>query len=450
MNTLVIANAFNEHLVGDLETMTPERQGHLGSCGGRLTWLLEPGDVLVLPQTPDPAFLDYVLDLKGLTPDEVTVLVPPPGRFGEGVLTGDRLLAPAFLELLRSAVARNDVGTVLPYSFDSAVAELTRELGLEKGTPGFPFLDEGGTDLLNSKCAFRAIAAGVGLPLAEGVATGDRAVAQAFAERMLAGGRPVIVKQDHNAGCFGNDILAPHPGVAPIGASRSVVLAEPAAVARHFDTHWDAYTGGGRLSLVVERYYPDSVPLTAELEIGDEEASLHHIAAMRMHPMLDGIEISDSCATADRRRAFAEGSVDLCAAARAMGYRGHINIDVILTPGGQMFFSEYNGRLGGTTHLHRIGSQFLGPGYDTSRTMLTRNSWKMPSVDRAQAVLAERDLAFDPATGRGVLLACDYTRHAGAVEYCIVADTREEAREMEHVLLEASTGASPAVSSLCT
>ncbi|MFE2476121.1 hypothetical protein [Streptomyces sp. NPDC059389] len=94
--------------------MTPEREGHLGSCGGRLTWLLEPGGVLVLPQAPDPAFLDYVLELKGLTPDAVTVLVPPPGRFGEGVLTGDRLLAPAFLELLRSAVARNDVSTVLP------------------------------------------------------------------------------------------------------------------------------------------------------------------------------------------------------------------------------------------------------------------------------------------------------------------------------------------------
>ncbi|MEU8844036.1 peptide ligase PGM1-related protein [Streptomyces roseus] len=447
MSTLVIGNAFNEHLVGDLGAMTPERQGILGSCGGRLTWLLEPGDVLVLPQTPAPAFLNYVFGLKGLAPDAVTVLVPPPGRYGEGVLTGDRLLAPAFLERLRSVVAGNDVDTVLPYSFDSAVAELTRELGLAKGTPGFPFLDEGGTDLLNSKCAFRAIAAGVGLPLAEGVATGDRSVAQAFAERMLAGGRPVIVKQDHNAGCFGNDILAPHPGVDPIGASRAVVLTEPAAVARHFDTHWDAYTGGGRLSLVVERYYPDSVPLTAELEIGDNDVLLHHVAAMRMHPMLDGIAISGSSATADRHREFAEGSVDLCAAVRAMGYRGHINIDVILTPEGEMFFSEYNGRLGGTTHLHHIGTRFLGRGYDTARTMLTRNSsWRVPSVVRALAVLAERNLTFDPVTGSGVLITCDYTRHWGAVEYCAVADTPEEATEMECVLLDARLDARTGVS----
>ncbi|MEV6583907.1 peptide ligase PGM1-related protein [Streptomyces sp. NPDC051582] len=47
-----------------------------------------------------------------------------------------------------------------------------------------------------------------------------------------------------------------------------------------------------------------------------------------------------------------------------------------------------------------------------------------------------------PVPGPRTLIACDYTRHWGAVEYCIVADTPEEALEMERVLLETPTGAS--------
>ncbi|RSS80797.1 peptide ligase PGM1-related protein [Streptomyces sp. WAC06614] len=434
MSTLVIGNAYNEHLVGDLGALTPERRDALGNISLRLAWLLEPGDVLVVPQPVTPAFLHHLLDLKGLSADEVTVLVPPPGRFGDGILTGDRLLDPGFVERLRPVLAENAVDTVLPYAFDSAVAELARLLGLDKGTPGFGFLEEGGTDLLNSKCAFRAIAAGRGLPMAEGVATGDRAVAQGFAARMLAGGRPVIVKQDHHAGGYGNDILAPHPGVDPIGASRAVLLQDPAAVARHFDTHWAAYTGGGRHPVVVERYHPDSVPLTAELEIHDDGVDLHHVAMMRMRPVLDGIAISPACQTEEQRTAFADGARDLCVPVRAMGYRGLINIDVILTPDGEMLFSEFNGRLGGTTHLHHIGTRFLGSDYATRSTMLTRNSWRVGSMEQARAYLAERGLAFDPATGHGVLVTCDSTRRCGTVEYCIVADDPDTARATERAL----------------
>lgn len=434
MTTLVIGNAYNEHLVGDLAAMTPERLTSLGSVAPRLAWLLEPGDALVMPEPADPEFLRYLFALKGMTPDDVTVLVPPPGQLGEAILTADRLLHPVFVEQLRSVVAGSAIDTVLPYSFDSVIAELTRQLGLDKDTPGFGFLEEGGSDLLNSKCAFRAVAAGVGLPLAEGVATGEREVAEAFAARMLAGGRPVIVKQDHNAGCYGNDILAPYDGINPIGASRAAVLRDADEIARHFDGHWASYTDGGRLSVVVERYYPDSVPLTAELEIDDQGIFRHHVAGMRMRPMLDGIAISTACTTQERRERFADGAFDLCVPVRAMGYRGHINVDVIITPAGEMFFSEFNGRLGGTTHLHHIGTRFLGDRYDTGHTMLTRNRWKVASMERAQAALVERNLTFDPVTGRGVLVTCDATQRCGTVEYCAVADDPETALAMELAL----------------
>ncbi|MFE5541039.1 peptide ligase PGM1-related protein [Streptomyces sp. NPDC056519] len=107
---------------------------------------------------------------------------------------------------------------------------------------------------------------------------------------------------------------------------------------------------------------------------------------------------------------------------------------MILTPAGEMFFSEFSGGLGGTTHLHLIGSRFLGPDYGTSHTMLTRNSGEVPSLEAARAHLLALGLAFDPATGSGVLVTYDRTRRSGTLECCAVADTPEAAPAMEDAL----------------
>ncbi|MFI6519871.1 peptide ligase PGM1-related protein [Spirillospora sp. NPDC050679] len=436
MSTLLIGNPFNEHLIGDLTTLPPEARRAGGNGALRMAWLAGPGDVVVVAQDVDPEYLRYMLELKGLNPGSVTVLVPPPGPFGNDVLTRERLLHADFLEKVRRSVHDNGIDRVLPYSFDPTVAALARELDLQDGTPGFGFLDAGGHDLLNSKSVFRVLGTGLGLSLPEGVVTRSRAEAAAFAATMLSAGEPVIVKQDYNAAAHGNEILAPRPDVPQVGAPRLAVLGNRGEVTRHFDTAWPFYTNGGRDKVVVEHYLAGSVPLGSEFLITAGEVIERHVCEMRMEPVFSGIIIPGMETSPEVRRAFLDQARTLCEPIRAMGYRGLINIDGLAASDGRVLVGEFNGRLGGTTHLHWLGDHLVGPGYLDERLLVTRNRWSVPALDAVLSTLRAEELAFDPADRRGVVIMCDHTRASGAVEYCVVAEDAADARETEGRLTE--------------
>jgi hypothetical protein len=136
MPTLIISNQRTEEMVGDLELLDPEYRLYVGNQAQRMAWCLRDGDVLVLPIAVSEEFLRYVTAALGIARDSVKVLVPPPGRLGEGVLSQDRLTDEGFLATLREAVQTHGVDRVLPFHFDSSVAELTRTLGLDKATGG--------------------------------------------------------------------------------------------------------------------------------------------------------------------------------------------------------------------------------------------------------------------------------------------------------------------------
>lgn len=434
--TLLIGNPFNEHLIGDLEAFPQEKRRLGGNSSLRMAWLAGPRDAVVVAQEADSAFFRYLFQLKGLDPDDVEVLVPPPGKFGTDVLTRDRLLHPDFVERARQVVEANGIERVLPFSFEPAVAALALRLGLGEGTPGFGFLAGSGHDLLNAKSAFRSIAEGLGLPLPDGVVTRQRDDAETFTADLLAAGKPVIVKQDFHAGAHGNEILAPRPGVSQVGAPLLSVLEDREAVRSHFDRHWQRYSNGGRDYTVVEEYLEGSVSLGSEFVIGDSGVTERHGCEMRMAPVFDGIAIPGMTTTDAVRRAFLDAAARLCEPVRAMGYRGLINIDGLAAPGGRVVLSEYNGRLGGTTHLHWFGENLVGPDYLTERVLVTRNKWRVPSFTEAVGALQEAGLAFDPAARSGVIIACDHVRQGGAVEYCIVARDRDEALRWEKQLSE--------------
>src|ERR1039457_7116897 len=62
------------------------------------------------------------------------------------------------------------------------------------------FVDQGGNELLNSKVTFRAVAAGTGLPIPEGIVTETPAEAVDFLWELLGSNRAAIAKQDTGSG----------------------------------------------------------------------------------------------------------------------------------------------------------------------------------------------------------------------------------------------------------
>ncbi|MFC5290120.1 peptide ligase PGM1-related protein [Actinokineospora guangxiensis] len=436
MSTLIIGNSFNDYLVGDLGRFDPLERRIGGNISLRLAWLAEPGDVVVLPQEPDRAFVDYMMGLKGVPADSVTIAVPPAGSFGTDVITSDRLTDDAFRRHLSGLVSTNGVDQVVPYVFDSTIATLCRDWGLAETCPAFPFLAGGGADMLNSKSVFRALSLGVGAPVPEGLVTDSPSRAAAFVGALLADGGSVIVKQDFHQGGHGNEILTSDAATTQIGAISMITLGSDdlGGVEALLRRRWPAYSNDGTAKVVLERYLPNSVPIGAEVEIGERAITVRHTGEMRMTPIFDGVVLPGLEMTTAQCDLFRSAVLALCVAVQAIGYRGLINIDGIIDGGGRVLLTEYNGRLGGTTHLHWLGVSLVGPDYAERAVFVSNNDWKVPSFGAAMDVLESSGLAYDRDKRSGVVITCDHTALSGAVEYCVIGNDHADAHAVEKEL----------------
>ncbi|MEV0191056.1 peptide ligase PGM1-related protein [Kitasatospora purpeofusca] len=441
MTTLCIANNRTEEMVGDLTGMSPLEQRFAGCGAQRMLWWAEDGDVLVLPWGPDPDYLAYVTGLTGVRAGSLTFVVPPPGALGDQMLTTDRLADPAFRAELGRVVSGRSVKQVLAISPNGAVAELAAALGLAYAMPGQAFAAQGGNALVNSKAGFRAVAAGVGVPIPPGRVAGSPAEVEDAIERLLGQGHSVMVKVEFQAGGFGNEVLARDERVDPAGAERVVVLADRAAVTGYVAGRWTWLTGGRSQRVVVERYFAGSVPLYAQFDIGDAGVVLAGCGEMLMRPVVVGEITPPVTPDAGVRAELVAQGARLCEALRVIGYRGTVSADAVLTPEGEIRFHESNGRLTGSSHLHDVFfGRLLREEHRGSRHILELAGLKVPSFAEAVAGIAAAGLAFSPETGTGVLFSCDFAPADGSVMYCAVAGSPEAARALEAALLALFAG----------
>jgi hypothetical protein len=436
MTALLVANNKTEETVGDPAGMDPGERDVVACLGQRVLWFARDSDVIVVPREPDEAFLEYVAALTGTRRSSLRLVVPPPGRFGSGILSRDRLLSQACLNGVREALAGRPVGEVTAMVGGGAVAALVRSLGAEAAMPGYRLAAAGGTTHVNRKSLFRAIAGGVDVPVPHGWSGDDQADAGAAIVAELAEGHCVIVKQDLQSGGKGNEVLCPRPGVRVIGTrSPAVVLPDAAAVGGYLTRRWDWLTNGGRNTIVIERYFPDAVPFFAEYLISDHGPSVSGHGEMLMTPTYAGVIAPTPGLAPGTEAGFIETGLRLCAPFYAMGYRGTMSLDAIMTPGGQFLFTEINCRMGGSSHLHRaIGDYVLGPEYRPQRIIAERSGWCAPSFREAAERLEAGGLGYDQESRLGVILTCDQVPADGTVGCCVIAEDLDSVRKYERLL----------------
>ncbi|MEW2544916.1 peptide ligase PGM1-related protein [Streptomyces sp. NPDC047002] len=433
MPKLIVSNQRTDELIGDLASLTPDYRRYVAGQAQRMIWLAEPGDVLVLPVEPDPEFLAYIAGLKGLDPSGWTVVVPPVGRLGTDVLSRDRLLGAEFVSRLRKAVEERGVRTILPFHFDRISVTLGQALGLDQHTPGFAFAAQGGTTLLNSKATFRALAVGHGIAIPYGTVTDSRDDAEDFLREALGAGQPCIVKQDFHVGGIGNEILSPVPGVRPIGANGTELIADHAALATHLADRWPRYSGDGRSRVVIEHYTPEAPAIYAELLIADEGVHLVGHGEMRMKPVINGLIVPAPSQRLPRFESFLNDSRRLCETLRVMGYRGGISVDAIITPEERILVNEVNGRVVGSAHIHRIGEDLLGDGCPKDRIVIERRRAVFPDFRTTLEKLNAASLAYDREARTGVVITVhDNGRSGGHGGYCLIAPDLAAARAVEN------------------
>ncbi|WP_255949893.1 preATP grasp domain-containing protein [Streptomyces odontomachi] len=436
MSKLIIANSRTQEMVGDLALLTPEERVSGGWGAQRLFWFAEDGDILVLPWVAEDAYVDYVLGLTGTDRSTLTLLVPPSGSLGPELLTPDRLADERFRAELKEALAGRDVQRIFTAYDDAFVVDLAKAMGIESALPGFAFSEQGGVGLVNSKATFRAVAAGSGVAIAPGAITASAEQAESVITGILGRGRNVIVKKEFAGGGFGNEILATEEGVRPAGARNVVLLPDAEAIKAYVAERWSWLTGGRDDRLVIEEYFTNAVTVYAEFVITDEGCDLLGTGEILMEPVAIGEIVPPRSLAPEAHKELVEAGRQVCEPFRIMGYRGNISADAILTQDGAIIFSETNGRLTGSTHLHAVlRDRMLAPSHRGERVLVERATWSVPSFTGAVRMLNDAGLGFDPETGTGVVLTGNYVPVNGKVMYCVVAEDLAAADAMVEAML---------------
>jgi Pre ATP-grasp domain/PGM1 C-terminal domain len=423
MPRLIIGNLFTDEIAGD-PRLLPASYLRVAAAGAQMVlWFAKDGDIILLPERPDDAVLDYVTRMTGTDRSTLRIIVPPPGMCGTGLLTADRMADPGFREELAAALDGVTVRSVIPMTPDTSVATLATDFGFEDAVPGHAFLSQGGSVFVNSKAIFRTVAAGAGVPIPAGGVCTHPVDAHRMISRLFDQDLPVMLKRDFCSGGYGNEVVSKVPGLEPVGANRSVVLPDSAALEAYLQERWDWLSNGGRYAVVVEQYVPGSRAIYAECQITDDGPVFLEQGEMFSAPVTNAQVIPPPDLPRSALTQLITATSRLCDALRAVGYRGPISADAILAPDGRILFTEYNGRITGSTHAHMIiGNEIVGPNFSESVVIAEYCEWTVPSYQAAVQRLDESGLTYDPATKRGVVLTKAHNEANGLVRYCAIAE----------------------------
>ncbi|HEX2118340.1 MAG TPA: peptide ligase PGM1-related protein [Acidimicrobiales bacterium] len=345
---------------------------------------------------------------------------------------------PDVVARLRELAA--DGGTMLPFNVTPAEARLAGELGLELCGPS-PHLIA-----LGSKSGSRQVGARAGVRRIEGaenlfsLADLSEAISAIRARRPSA--EAVVVKLNNGFSGQGNAILDLDNLCDPLPTSKTTFCANEES----WPTFVEKIEAEGAIVeelLRVEGLQSPSVQLRIGTDRSVEVLSTHD-------QILGGPEgqVYLGCrfpAAADYRRAITEEARRVGDVLAGEGVVGSFGIDFLVVPDGEVYLSEINLRMGGTTHPYWMARLATGAVYDVSRGELvangeTRNyvatdnlkSQHLAVLTPAQVIdrVDRSGLAFDPSTGTGTTLhllgAVPGYGKAGAT--CI-ATTLEEAQD---------------------
>ncbi|WFU31433.1 peptide ligase PGM1-related protein [Bradyrhizobium brasilense] len=451
MPTIIVMNNATEQMLG--QRLDRQQALFAAQAATRNVWLARPGDVVVATRRPGDDFLSYMAAVPGWQTQDgkapVRFVTPATGA-ASVVLNDEVLLDQRTIETLRRAIGAPDEWSMLACYQTAGTARLQEELRL--GASGGQAIARRhaahfGTDLLNRKSHFRQFAVGTGLPIPEGAIVAAEADFRRVIDALLPLTGNVMVKLDNGAGGTGNIVLSEAETGPFAGAFRWIRL--PAANGDErtemISALWQTLRGRSSGPLVVEAYHPADAMFYLEFLIRpDGQAEFLDSGSIRLRRSADpaatslfwtGLQLPAALPPAR----LAEATLHcgrLLQLAAMMGYRGHINIDAIITTDNRLLFNEANARWGGGTVLHEVASRLLGSGFTASHVAASFRDVPSPGFGRLVALLERSGLAFSAGNRCGiVVLACDDV-NTHTFEALVIAPGSNEARAMEQRLLE--------------
>ncbi|MFF7754707.1 peptide ligase PGM1-related protein [Streptomyces sp. NPDC007971] len=379
----------------------------------REIWLTRPGDVLVTPVPLSHAFRRYAGELTGMPHESVTVLTVPPVA---GAPFAEAVHRAGLMGTLRSLAAARPGIQLLPVALDVSTTDLAAQLGVPMAPYGPRGISPGALSIayrLNTKAAFRALAADLGIRIPAGRCC-DGSELEGAVTAMLTRHERVVVKPNRSAGGYQlHFVTRTAPWSAPGPPAGEWVVEEHLDVARSLSVQMDVGKAGPR------------VVFSGEM----------HTAGGAYDGYFSPVEESTNATTKE----LAQWAWALGLHLARHGYAGSCGIDAVLDPQGRLFATESNVRRTATTAPHALVDRL-------SRAAALREPAWLLATGRSQAphtfiaiaeLLREAGLAWAPSRGEGVVLYGDTASDGRAWPYAVIAADRRRVKELQALLADA-------------
>jgi hypothetical protein len=357
----------------------------------------------------DAATVDYYLRfVPGEVRDRLTLL--DAGDPSVGSLSAKVLAQPDLVARLRSMVPEGS--TMLPFNVTAAEVDLAAALGVRLCGPPLHLVR------LGSKSGARKVARKAGVASTEGAENLYSLPAVAAAISAIRVRRPdveaVVVKLDNGFSGIGNAILEVDGLADPLPASKTTFCAAGES--------WPTYEAKvAAEGAVVEELLrvPGLMSPSVQLRI----SSAGEVEVLSSHDQILGGpegQVYVGCrfpAAPDYRSAIVAEARRVGEVMAGEGVIGSFGIDWLVTPAGDVYLSEINLRMGGTTHPYWMARLSGGASYDPVADELVgprlcytaTDNLKLPRLVGSTpadviALVDKAGLAFDPSRGAGVTL----------------------------------------------
>ncbi|MEZ5832275.1 MAG: peptide ligase PGM1-related protein [Dongiaceae bacterium] len=432
MPRILISNIDNESMMADERALTPEFCRASAITAGRMAWFAEAGDIVILPRDLSPQLKVYIARTMGYEPGSVTYLTPDWSGRHSRPIRAHELLHTGLVERLARLIGDPGNWSLYPYCYERSTQQFAEQLGLNGERDVLPFVRQGGAELLNDKRVFRSVAAGRGVSIAEGAVCATQWQLEECIASLIDVTGAVIIKQDRHSGGFGNLIVSRTEKAGAQGAPDVLVARNESQISDQARIAWARLAYAERAPLIVEVYYPVSAAVTAEFKVdaAANAVTFLNCGEVRQAPILSGL-IMPSAVPPYQLASFIADATELARLCCDLGYDGLVNIDGIITVDGRVIVNEFNGRIGGCSHIHHILQSVAGPQYGDELVVVSHSRNVAVSIDQALSIADERKLAFDRKARRGVIVTGEDAAWTGYVEYLSIAPSREEAMRLE-------------------
>ncbi|HKP22565.1 MAG TPA: peptide ligase PGM1-related protein [Dongiaceae bacterium] len=432
MPRILISNIDNESMMADERALTPDFCRSSAITAGRMAWFAEPGDIVVLPRDLSPRLKVYIAHTMGYEPGTVTYLTPDWGSGHPRPIRAHELLHTGLAQRMARLIGDPASWTLYPYCYERSTQQFAERLGLDGERDVRPFVRQGGAELLNDKRVFRSVAAGRGVSIAEGAVCATQWQLEECIASMIDMTGAVIIKQDRHSGGFGNLIVSRTAMTNALGAPEALVAQDESQIRDQSRIAWTRLAYAERAPLIVEVYYPVTACLTAEFKVESAANAVTFLncGEVRQAPILSGL-IMPSAVPPYQLASFIADATELARLCCDLGYDGLVNIDGIVTSSGAVIVNEFNGRIGGCSHIHRILETAAGPRYGDRLVTVSHSRSIAMSIDEVFGILDSQKLAFDRGAGRGIVITGEDAAGSGHLEYLSIAPARDEAMRLE-------------------